>query len=289
MKKYLPIFLFAILSIVWGSSYILIKWGLVSFDPGQVGALRIVFSFLFMLPWALKGLRKVPKDKLKHLAAVGIVGNLLPAFLFAKAETELASSITGVLNGLTPLFTFLIAMVVFKNRLRSGQMVGLGLGFLGTMLVSFVGDNGGWDSMNLYALLVIFACICYATSTNIIKAHLGAIKPMHITAVAMLIIGPFATVYLFSTNFVSRVATEPQALESLGYILILGVVGTAIALALFNQLVHMTSAVYASSVTYLITVVAVVWGLIDGERLFAMHYIGMGIILFGIYLVNRFR
>ncbi|MGB0524963.1 MAG: DMT family transporter [Flammeovirgaceae bacterium] len=289
MQKYLPIILFILLSLVWGSSYILIKRGLDAFAPDQVGALRIAFSFFFMLPWAIRALKGVPKQKIKYLAIVGVLGNLLPAFLFAKAQTELASSITGVLSGMTPIFTFLIGLFVFKNRLRFGQMIGLSLGFLGTVWLSFVGNNGMMGSLNVYALLVLLATVFYATSTNVVKVYLSEIKPLHITAVAMLMIGPIATIYLLSTDFMARFATEPAAWSSLGYISILGIVGTAIALALFNKLIQLTSAVYASSVTYLITVVAIFWGVLDGEKLFAMHYLGIAIILLGIFLVNRFR
>ena len=289
MSKYLPILLFITLSLVWGSSYILIKRGLDAYDPGQVGALRIVFSFIFMLPWALRGLKGIPKKNLKFLVIVGVAGNLLPAFLFAKAETQLASSITGVLSGLTPLFTFLIGLFVFKSTINLGQAIGLVLGFVGTLSLSFIGEDGGLEGMNVYALLVLAATLFYAISTNVIKVYLSGIRPMHITAVAMLMIGPLATVYLFSTDFIDRTASHHLALPSLGYIAILGIVGTAIALALFNKLIQLTSAVYASSVTYLITVVAVVWGLLDGEKIYMLHYLGMGIILLGIFLVNHYR
>jgi len=284
MKNKLALFLFITISLIWGSSFYLIKKGLIAYEAGQVGALRIVFAFLFMLPWALSALKTVPKNKLKFLLLVGLIGNLIPAFLFAKAEQGLASSLTGALNGLTPLFTFLIGLFIFKNRIHFGQSIGISFGFIGTLSLSFVGEDGQLGSMNLYAFLVLLA-----TMMNIIKMKLAGIKPMHITAIAMFMIGPIATIYLFSTDFVSRLGTHDFAWPALAHIAILGVVGTAIALALFNKLIHLTSAVYASSVTYLIPVIAVLWGLYDGETLFPKHYLGMAIILVGIYLVNKFR
>lgn len=288
-QKHFPFLILILLSLIWGSSFILIKRGLDSFSAGQVGALRIVFSFLFMLPWAIKIYSKIPKEKLGAIALIGLLGNLIPAFLFAKAETGLGSSITGVLNGLTPLFTFIVGVLVFGGKLKGGQFGGLVLGFVGTLGLSFVGKEGNLGEMNYYALLVVLATVCYALSSNILKSKLQDISPIEITAMAMAIIGPMAMIYLFSTDFLDRLQTQELAWQSLGYMAILGIVGTAIALIFFNKLIQMTSAVFATSVTYLIPIVAIAWGLLDGERIFAWHYVGMALILAGIYLVNKFR
>jgi drug/metabolite transporter (DMT)-like permease len=242
-----------------------------------------------MIPWAIKVFKKIPKEKLGAIALIGLLGNLIPAFLFAKAETGLGSSITGVLNGLTPLFTFIVGALVFGGKLKFGQFAGLLLGFVGTLGLSFIGSDGDLGQMNYYALLVVLASLCYALSANILKSKLQKLRPIEITAMAMAIIGPMATVYLFSTDFLSRLQTEELAWQSLGYMAILGIVGTAIALVFFNKLIQMTSAVFATSVTYLIPIVAIAWGLLDGEKIFAWHYVGMVLILGGIFLVNKFR
>ena len=289
MKKYLPIIIFIALSITWGSSFILMKRGLEVYSPTQVGALRIIFAFLFMLPWGFKALSSVPRESLKYMAVVGLAGNLIPAFLFATAQTELTSSLTGILNGLTPLFTFLFGLLIFKNTFKAGQAVGLAIAFLGTLGLSFIGSTGTLDAMNEYVLLVVLATVCYAISSNVIKAKLNEIKALHITAVALTLVGPFAIGYLFFTDFTQILQTNAKAWEGLGYLATLGIVGTAIALIFFNRLIQMTSAVFATAVTYIIPIVAVGWGVWDGEQIFALHYVGMALIILGIYLVNKWK
>jgi drug/metabolite transporter (DMT)-like permease len=288
ISKYLPIFLFVLLSIIWGSSFILIKRGLEAYSPGQVGALRVIFSFLVLLPWAIPSLAKIPKDKMALVALTGFMGNLIPAFLFAKAETQLASSVAGVLNGLTPLFAFIIGILFFKTVWKKEQLLGLVVGFVGTLGLSFVQD-GKLGGINAYALLVVVATICYATNANLLKEKLGHIKPVPLTAVAMLFIGPVALVYLLTTDFLTVVGSTSTSWYALGYLAILGIVGTAIALVLFNVLIQMTSTVFATAITYVIPIVAVLWGLLDGEQLYPLHYVGMVFILIGVYVVNRWK
>lgn len=287
--KYLPIVLFILLSLIWGSSFILIKRGLEVYSPGQVGALRVIFSFLVLLPWAIPSLSKIPKDKMAYVALTGFMGNLIPAFLFAKAETGLASSVAGVLNGLTPLFAFVIGIFIFKTTWKKEQLLGLIIGFLGTIGLSFVQTGGKLGAMNAYALLVVIATICYAINVNLLKEKLGHIHPLPLTAVAMLFIGPVALIYISTTDFWTVVGSTPASWQALGYLAILGILGTAIALVLFNVLIQMTSTVFATAVTYVIPVVAVWWGLLDGEQLYPFHYVGMVLILIGVYLVNKWK
>lgn len=288
-SKYLPIFLFSILSLIWGSSFILIKRGLDFYEPGQVGALRVVFSFLVLLPWAIPSLSKIPKHKMGYVVITGFLGNLIPAFLFATAETSLASSIAGVLNGLTPLFAFVIGIIVFKTSWKKEQLLGLIIGFVGTIGLSFVQAEGALGAMNRYAILVVIATICYGINVNLLKVKLGDVAPLPLTAVAMLSIGPVALLYLSTTNFWTVVGSTPASWYALGYLAILGIVGTAIALVLFNILIQMTSTAFATAVTYVIPVVAVMWGVLDGERLHVLHYFGMIMILIGVYMVNKWK
>jgi drug/metabolite transporter (DMT)-like permease len=287
--KYLPIFLFVVLSLIWGSSFILIKRGLDFYEPGQVGALRVVFSFLVLLPWAIPSLSKIPKNKLGYVVITGFLGNLIPAFLFATAETSLASSIAGVLNGLTPIFAFVIGIVCFRTAWKKEQLLGLIIGFIGTIGLSLVQAEGALGSINQYAILVVIATICYGINVNLLKIKLGDVEPLPLTAVAMLSIGPVALLYLSTTNFWTVVGSTPASWYALGYLAILGIVGTAIALVLFNILIQMTSTVFATAVTYVIPVVAVMWGVLDGEQLYTMHYIGMVLILIGVYMVNKWK
>lgn len=286
---WLPLLLLLFLSLVWGSSFILMKKGLVVYSYEQVGALRIVFSFLAMLPFVWKGVKQIKRHKWKYVTIMGFLGNFIPAFLFAIAVSKIESSLAGILNALTPLFTLLVGIAAFQSAIKRVQFIGLLLGFIGCAFLSFINGDGGFGPLNFYVLFVVTATICYATSSNIIKAHLSDIPPIPLTACAMVIIGPLATVYLFSTDFTTRLLATQGAWEALGYLAILGVIGTALGLVLFNIIIKRTSAVYATSVTYIIPIVAIAWGVYDGEQLFVLHYLGMALIIGGIYLVNLAR
>ncbi|MDZ4713173.1 MAG: DMT family transporter [bacterium] len=280
-------FLFIMLSLIWGSSFILIKKGLVVFSPEQVGTMRIVFAFLFLLPAAVRNLKKISKDKWKVVFFTGMIGNFIPSILFSIAETGLESSLTGILNALTPLFALIIAVLLFNHRLRIIQISGLLIGFIGTVGLSFVSARGEIGQMNMYVWFVIIATVCYGISLNIIKNYLQGINSIVITSLALLTVGPIAVIYLLTTDFIYIVINSPGAFEALFFIALLGIFGTAIALILYTKLIHLTSAVFASFIAYLIPVVAILWGWLDNESLYALHFIGMVMILLGIYLVNK--
>jgi drug/metabolite transporter (DMT)-like permease len=280
--------LLIVLSLIWGSSFILIKKSLTVFQFDQVGALRVVFAFFVMLPIGLVHMRKIPKEKWKYIFVMGMLGNMVPAFLFAKAQTQLPSSLTGVLNALTPLITSLIAVVSFGYQIKKIQVAGLVIAFLGSASLSIVGDSGEWTSFNIYVLFVVLAAVCYATSTNVIKAHLTQIRSLPLTASAVMMVGPFALFYVISTPLAESIGADPpKAYQALGYLAILGIMGTAFALILFNKLLQNTTAVFASSVTYLIPLVAIMWGIFDGEKLFLAHYAGIAAIMVGVFIANR--
>jgi drug/metabolite transporter (DMT)-like permease len=274
------------LSVIWGSSFILIKKGLEAFSPAQVGTIRIVFAFFILLPAALKYINPVMKENWKKIFILGIVSNMIPAILFAVAETGLSSSLAGVLNSLTPMMTLIIGVLVFSTAIKKLQIAGLIIGLAGSVTITLISDRGSIGSFNYFALFVIAATVCYGIGGNMIKTYFSGINPVVLTSLIMLSIGPFASVYLFSTDFFYRLGSS-LAWESLGYLFLLGAVGTAFALILFNRLIQLTSAVAASSVTYLIPIVAVMWGILDGEILYPLHFAGMLLILTGVYITNK--
>lgn len=279
--------LLIVLALIWGSSFILIKKGLVAFSPGQVGSLRIIFAFLVLLPFGIKHLSKLDKKDWFYLLIVGTFGNFIPYLLFAKAETRLESSLTGILNSLTPVFTMIISMFVFNFKMKPWQIAGLFISLAGSLGISFVNNSGGFGSINYYAFFVVAATFCYGISSSTIKAKLSHIKPVVNASISLLTVGPVAIVYILTTDFTEIVVSNPEALSSLGYLLILGIFGTAIALIFFNKLIYLSSAVFATSVTYLIPVVAVLWGIVDGESIFPLHFAGMILIIFGVYKINK--
>lgn len=278
------------LALIWGTSFILIKRGLEVFSSDEVGALRIVITFLVLSPIALTRISKVSKGDWKYLTIVGIIGSGAPAFLFAAAQRGIDSSLAGILNSLTPLFTVIIGMSFFSLRVKWFNILGVFIGLAGAIgLISISGGRSFEFNFN-FAVFVIIATICYATNVNIVKFKLREVDPLTITSFSFLLIGLPVVLYLILlTDFPAQLAHESRATAGLGYIAILAVVGTAFALFAFNKLVKIASPVFASSVTYLIPLVAVFWGFVDGED-FGWNYIAwMVLILTGIFLVNKKR
>ncbi|EOZ96515.1 Permease of the drug/metabolite transporter (DMT) superfamily [Indibacter alkaliphilus LW1] len=280
-----------VLAIVWGSSFILIKRGLEVFSPGEVGAFRIVAAGVFLLPLSLPRLKSLNKKQVKNLIIVGFVGSFIPAFLFAKAQTQLSSSLTGVFNAMTPLFVVVIGALFFNSRITKRNGIGLFIAFIGVVLLLIVKEGSGFGTfsdINVYAFFVLLACACYGLNLNIIKFKFVELKPVAITAISLTLVLPLALIYLFAfTQFSFKLLHVEGAGIAAGYIGILGVVGTALALILFNVMVKVATPVFASSVTYLIPIVAIMWGVWDGEVLLLGHYIGIAAVIFGVWVGNR--
>lgn len=277
---------FFLLSTIWGSSFILMKKGMVAFSDTQVAALRVFSAFAFMLPLGIRYFKDLKKQDVLALIVVGLCGNGIPAFLFTKAETVLDSSIVGILNALVPLFTLITGVVWFGLVVKWRSIFGIAVGLAGAVYLIVPELQLPGMGNAAYALLPVLATLCYAISLNTIKAKLAHMKSLAITVIAFCFVGPIAGVYLFSTDFIPVLLSHPEAVPSLIYTLILGIVGTGIAVLIFNELIKETTPVFASSVTYVIPVVALLWGALDGEVIRPYHIIGVGLILFGVYLVN---
>jgi len=280
-----------LLALVWGSSFILIKKALLVFSPGEVGAFRIVSAGLVLLPLAIPQLKLLNKRQLGYLLIVGFVGSFIPAFLFAKAQTNLSSSLAGVINALTPLMVGLIGALLFNAKISKRNGIGLIIALFGVCLLVVAGgpeDENIFTGFNLYGLLVVLAAICYGFNVNIIKFKIKEIKPTVITAISLMMVLPLGAIYLLTfTQFSFKLLHVEGALKAAGYIAVLGTIGTAAALVLFNSLVKLVTPVFASSVTYLIPLVAIFWGVLDGEALFALHYLGIFAVILGVWIGNR--
>lgn len=288
IKQYLPIILLIVLALIWGSSFILMKNGLKVYSASQVATMRMFFSFLCLLPLTLRHIWRVPLKKYGMITLVGLLGNGIPALLFATAQTKLNSSTAGVLNCLTPLFTLLVAAFFFKQKFGLQKVVGVVLGLFGAVALIMLKSNGSIDPNYTYGLYILVATICYAWSVNLIKNYLHDLPALTISSMALLFIGPTFGYYLFQhTDFMLRTELTTGGLEAMSYVFLLALFGTALSLILFNKLVQLTTPIYASSVTYLIPIVAIFWGVVDGEPITLIHLLGMGAILFGVYLANR--
>ncbi len=287
-SKATSVFLMIILALIWGSSFILIKQGLKVFAPDQVGALRVTSAFLFLLPVALVRLKELKSKHYGILFLSGMLGIFVPAFLFSFAQTRMSSSVAGIMNTLTPMFTMLIGVMFFAQRFRVIAIVGIVLSFSGAGLLILAREGGQVTGINFYALLIVLACICYGVNLNYIKFKIADLRALTITSISVMMIGPFALIYLLGfTDFTTQLQTAPGGWEAFGYIVLLGVMSTSIATFLFNRLVKISTPLFASSVTYIIPIVAVMWGMLDNEKLYFGHYMGMIAIVAGVYLANR--
>ncbi len=284
--KFLPWILLILLSFIWGSSFILMKKGLTAFSYQQVATLRVFIAFLVLLPFTISHIFKIPKKYWIYLLLAAYLGNGFPPFLFTKAQTYLSSSMAGILNALTPLFTFIIGIIIFKTATRWYRFLGVILGLIGA--VGLLLSSGGNYFDNLaYGTYVVLATICYALGTNIVKKYLQGINPLHITGFFFFVTGLPLGVYLFTTDFLTIMTTHEEAYHALGFIALLAIFGSALSLVLWNTLIQKTDAVAASSVTYIMPVFAIMWGLFDGEQ-FLLIYIPMLIlILIGVYLSGK--
>ncbi len=279
-------FYLILLAFVWGSSFILIKRGLVGLTPFQLGSLRIIFAATFLLIIGFKTLPKIPRNKWKFIAITAMVGTFFPAYLFSIAQTQIDSSISSILNSLTPISALILGFTVFGLDFQRRQLIGVIIGLFGSALLILNGAATHPEQNYYYAILVVIASICYATNVNLIKKYLSDLTPLAISTGNFLVLLLPAVSILISTNFFEQTHL-PIVQESVLYILVLGVVGTGIANIIFFKLIHMSSPIFATSVTYLIPVVAFFWGLLDNESLTGVQFLGAFIILGGVYLSAR--
>ena len=279
-------FYLTILALIWGSSFILIKKGLVGLSPLQLGSLRIIFSALFLIIIGFRSITEIKQHQWKYIALTSLFGTFIPAFLFAIAQTQISSSVSSILNSLTPLNTLIIGGLTFDLSFKRTQVFGVIIGLIGTLLLIVNGAINHPNQNYWYTILVVIASVCYATNVNLLKKYLSDVKPLSISTGNFLVMLVPALIVLLSTDFLS-VVENAEVQNSMIYIIILGVVGTGIANIIFFKLIQMSSPVFATSVTYLIPVVAFFWGLLDNEMLTPIQFIGAFIILIGVYLSSK--
>ncbi len=278
--------LLALLALIWGSSFILIKKGLVGLSPFELGSLRIIFCAIFLLVIGFKSLAEIPLHKWKYVAITSLFGTFIPAYLFAIAETKVSSSICSILNSLTPLSTLLLGATFFGLDFKRSQFLGIIIGLIGTAILIFAGVESNTTENYFYTLFVIVATMCYATNVNLIKKYLSDVKPLSITTGNFMVMLLPAVMILFLTDFSAKINIASTQ-NAMIFVAILGIVGTGIANVSFYKLIQISSPVFASSVTYLIPIVALGWGIFDNERLSLFQVFGAVIVMVGIYLANK--
>jgi drug/metabolite transporter (DMT)-like permease len=250
--------------------------------------LRSIITGLILFAAGFSSLKQIPKDKWKWLALSGFLGSFFPAYFFAIAETEIDSAVASILNSLVPLNTILIGFFLFKINSSKRQILGVLIGFLGTVVLILRGAELNPEQNYWFAGFVIASTLMYATNTNIIKKHLQDVKPVAIaTANYLFIVIPAFIILVADDFFTNATLQNPYLVESLLYVLVLALFGTALAKILYNKLVQISTPVFASSVTYLMPVIALGWGLLDGEKFGLLQAVATLVILLGIYLSHR--
>lgn len=278
--------LLIVLALIWGSSFILMKKALIGLSPVQVGALRIIFTALTLFTVGLKNILTITKKQWVYISITAFLGTFFPAFLFAYAVESIDSSIVSILNSLTPLNTLLIGAMFFQYSFLRKQFLGVIIGLIGASLLILKGSDLNPDQNYFYALFIVVASVGYAFNVNILKKHLDDLSALTITTGNFIVIFIPALVVLITTDFFDLEYIE-NARTSMYYLVLLAVFGTATAKTFFNKLVQVSSPIFSSSVTYLIPIVAIFWGVMDGERIYLDQFLAGSLILLGVYLTNK--
>jgi drug/metabolite transporter (DMT)-like permease len=279
--------LFVILSVIWGSSFILMKVSKEVLNGYQIGAVRIFAAGLVFLPFALSHFSKIPRNKLMLVILSGLIGNFLPAFLFAIAiEHKIDSSLAGILNSLTPLFVILLSLLFFKAKVQQKKIIGVVIGFAGLLVLSL--SKGGISLQNLdYALLILLATLLYGINVNLVSYYLKGIDPFHMATVSLAAMGLLAGIIVWQQDVAQLLSSNPNAMLPVVYAALLGIIGSALATLLFYILIKKAGGLFASLVTYGIPVVAICWGIVANENVTWIQVGCLSVILGGVYLANR--
>lgn len=280
-------FIFISLSFIWGSSFILMKEGLLALSAFQVASLRIISSGLVLLPVALRHIRAVPAKKIGIIFLSGTLGSLLPAYLFCMAEVHIDSALAGTLNALTPVFAIIMGALFFQSRTSTNKVIGIFVSLSGSVLLFFA-QPGFHEQSNIRdVLFIIAATIMYGFNINMVGKYLKDIPSLHIAAIALSLNAIPALAVLYATGYFSENIFSHAMLVSAGYTFILGVAGTALASVIFYMLIKRAGMVFASMVTYAIPIVAVFWGIIYGETVGWKQVVCLLIILSGVYIASQ--
>ncbi|MCT2563574.1 DMT family transporter [Chryseobacterium herbae] len=279
--------LLIILTVIWGSSFILIKKSLEHFSPYQVGALRVLIAGIILMPIAISKYKLFPKKHLKWLILAAFTGNFIPMFLFPIAETEVSSSIAGIINSMMPIFVIIVGALVWKFETTKRQIVGTMISFAGVCLLAFGGDGEGGKFKLIPILLLLLATLCYALSTTTVKSKLMDVSSTILSAFVFSFVLFFPSlIALTFTGFFSTFSFSEDNMLGLMFVCLLSIFGTGLAMTLNYRLLKVSTPLFASTVTLLMPIVAIVWGFLDGEKLSVLQFVGAGIIIGGLIFLR---
>jgi len=276
-----------VLSLIWGSSFILMKKALIGLTPVQVGIFRILITTVFLLLIGFKSLFKIKRRHWYYLLLNGFLGTFFPVFLFAFAVEHIDSSVASILNSLTPLNTLIFGALIFGIGFSKRQALGVLIGLIGTLILILEGASLNPNQDYFYSLFVLLASIGYAFNVNIIKKYLHDLNALSIAVgnFVLLIIPTFMVMWY--TDFFGTFEINSTTTTALIYMAILAIFGTAVSKIMYNRLVQISTPIFSSSVTYLIPIIAIFWGLLDGERISFLQFLAGCIVIIGVYLANK--
>ena len=280
-------FYLCLLSFIWGSSYILIKYGLIGLTPLQLGSVRIIISCFFLLIVGYNSISNLTYYEWKWLVITGFIGTFFPSFLFAFAQTEIDSGVTAILNSLTPLATLFIGLFFFKLIINKRQVAGILIGLIGSGFLVTESSSVNPDQNYFFAGLIVMASTFYAISLNMLKAHLQDVSPVAIALGNFLCILPPSILVLIFSGFETVDLKSEEFQNSIIFVIILSIIGSAFAKIVFNKLVQISSPIFSSSITYTLPIVALLWGVLDGETMNVKQILATLIIFIGVYLSNK--
>jgi len=279
--------LLIILSLIWGSSFILIKKSLEHFNPYQVGALRVLIAGIILMPIAISKYKLFPKKHLKWLLLAAVTGNFIPMFLFPIAETEVSSSIAGIINSMMPIFVIVVGALIWKFETTKQQIIGTLISFAGVCLLAFGGDGEGGKFKLIPILLLLLATLCYALSTTTVKSKLMEVSSTVLSAFVFSFVLFFPSLIALSfTGFFSEFSFSKDNMLGLMFVSLLSIFGTGLAMMMNYRLLKVSTPLFASTVTLLMPIVAIIWGFLDGEKLSALQFVGAGIIIGGLIFLR---
>jgi len=279
--------LLIILTVIWGSSFILIKKSLEHFSPYQVGALRVLIAGIILMPVAISKYKLFPKKHLKWLILAAFTGNFIPMFLFPIAETEVSSSIAGIINSMMPIFVIIVGALIWKFDTTKRQIVGTMISFAGVCLLAFGGDGEGGKFKLIPILLLLLATLCYAVSTTTVKSKLMDVSSTILSAFVFSFVLFFPSlIALTFTGFFSTFSFNENNMLGLMFVGLLSIFGTGLAMTLNYRLLKVSTPLFASTVTLLMPIVAIIWGFLDGEKLSFLQFIGAGVIIGGLIFLR---
>lgn len=270
------------MSLIWGSSFLLMDIGLDAFRPGLVTWLRVGLgaAALWLVPQARTV--RVARDDWRRLFVLSVLWVAIPFTLFPIAQQYINSAVAGMLNGATPIFTAVIAVMLLRRLPGRRTVAGLIVGFAGIVAIGLPSIGEG-SSESLGVALIVIATVCYGIALNLtapIQQRYGSLPVMaRLLALAAVWTAPFGIVSAVGSTF---------AWDSFFAVAVAGVVGTGIAFALFGTLVGRVGSTRASFITYLIPVVAVVLGVVIlSDEVTSMAALGTTLAIAGAFLASR--